>query len=138
MTDSISTTAVSGQSPTYHRVSGVEDEISMDDFFKLLTAQLTAQDPLSPIEDAEFIGQMANFSSLSQMETLAESMKAIQDRQDAIAVQNLIGSNVTARTISGELIEGIVTHMEWIEGTPTPFIGTASFPYSGLLSVAQG
>ncbi|MFM8365053.1 MAG: flagellar hook capping FlgD N-terminal domain-containing protein, partial [Verrucomicrobiota bacterium] len=40
-----------------------ERTLGADDFMKILMTQLTAQDPMNPMKDTEFIAQMANFSS---------------------------------------------------------------------------
>ncbi|MEJ5284981.1 MAG: flagellar hook capping FlgD N-terminal domain-containing protein [Brevinematia bacterium] len=45
------------------------------DFMKLLITQLKTQDPTKPMEDREFITQMAQFTSLKQMNQLGDSMK---------------------------------------------------------------
>ena len=60
-----------------------------DDFLKLLVAQLRYQDPLKPMEDKEFISQMAQFSSLEQIQNVANGFNRLY------AVQ-LIGSIVSA------------------------------------------
>lgn len=50
--------------------------LDKDAFLRLLVTQLSNQDPLSPMEDREFIAQMAQFSSLEQMQNLNDSYKA--------------------------------------------------------------
>ena len=52
------------------------NDLDKDAFLSLLVTQLQNQDPLSPMEDREFISQMAQFSSLEQMQNLNETMKA--------------------------------------------------------------
>ncbi|NLY76958.1 MAG: flagellar hook capping protein [Tissierellia bacterium] len=51
--------------------------LDKDAFLKLLVTQLQYQDPLSPMEDTEFIAQLAQFSSLEQVQNLNENIKTI-------------------------------------------------------------
>ena len=66
-------------------------------FLKLLLAQLANQDPMSPMEDREFISQMAQFSSLEQMQTISKQLDSVLvDRQMASISEfsNMIGQTV--------------------------------------------
>ena len=49
-----------------------------DDFLKLFVAQLQHQDPMNPMEDSEFMGQMASFSTLEQITNMASEREIAQ------------------------------------------------------------
>ena len=53
----------------------VSKELDKEAFLKLLIAQLANQDPMNPMEDREFIAQMAQFSSLEQMANMSKTME---------------------------------------------------------------
>lgn len=66
--------------------------LGKDDFLKILIAQMRHQDPLQPMEDKEFIAQMAQFSSVEQLQHLAQEMVWL--RQAMGISSDLIGKHV--------------------------------------------
>ncbi|RDE27616.1 flagellar hook assembly protein FlgD [Parageobacillus thermoglucosidasius] len=71
--------------------------LGKDDFLKILLVQLQNQDPLSPMEDKEFIAQMANFSTLEQMiniSSMFERLMQTQNNQALLRYSEWIGKNV--------------------------------------------
>ncbi|WP_214826835.1 flagellar hook capping FlgD N-terminal domain-containing protein [Exiguobacterium algae] len=73
------------------------NQYDKDMFMKLLLAQIANQDPMSPMEDREFIAQMAQFSSLEQMQTISKQLDSVLvDRHMASISEfsNMIGKTV--------------------------------------------
>lgn len=54
------------------------------DFIRLMTTQMTMQDPTDPVDNKEMIAQMAQFSSLSGIESMNATLKSISARLDAV------------------------------------------------------
>lgn len=73
------------------------DEMGKDSFMELLVAQMTNQNPLEPMENTEFIAQLAQFSSLEQMQNIASGVEMLALTQTAATnsqMVNLIGKRV--------------------------------------------
>ena len=101
--------------------------LGKDDFLQLLTTQLKNQDPMNPMEDMDFIGQMAEFSSLEQMLNLNTSVEkintAITNNQTTQAMM-FLGTNVTADVDdSGEPITGTVEMIGFKDSQPYLKVG---------------
>lgn len=54
------------------------------DFLKLLTTQMTTQDPTDPVDNKEMVAQMAQFSSLAGITEMADTLKAISAKLDVV------------------------------------------------------
>ena len=68
--------------------------LGKDDFLKLLITQLSNQDPTNPMEDTEFISQMAQFSSLEQITNMNESFSKMAAMINSSQGMNLLGRTV--------------------------------------------
>ncbi len=86
-------------------------DMGKDQFIKLLITQLTHQDPLKPVEDKEFIAQMAQFSSLEQMTEVNKNLERLNKSQLSLSSLNLLGRHIegreekTGRMIKGRVLE---------------------------------
>jgi flagellar basal-body rod modification protein FlgD len=110
--------------------------LEADAFMKLLTTQMTSQDPMNPMKDTEFISQMANFTSLEQMRTLAKSFDAFTSSQSLATAASYIDKNVTVLDAATGSITGRVESVMLRESRP--FIQIGGKEYDAKLISAIG
>jgi flagellar basal-body rod modification protein FlgD len=85
-----------------------QQNLGKDDFLKILITQLSYQDPMAPMEDKEFIAQMAQFSSLEQMTSMAADFAKLTAMVSGTAASSALGKSV--ELLDGEnVIQGTVT-----------------------------
>lgn len=84
-----------------------QQELGKDDFMKILITQLSHQDPTKPMEDKEFIAQMAQFSSLEQMTNMNQQFSSMAERLNSSQAFNVLGKDVELMN-GGEFVQGTV------------------------------
>ena len=75
--------------------------ISQQDFLKILLTQLTQQDPLKPMDNTQFVSQLAQFSQLEQSQQISDSSANLLAVQTASQTVGLLGRTVTVATSTG-------------------------------------
>ena len=60
--------------------------LGQEDFLKLMTTQLQNQDPFAPMENGDFIAQMAQFSTVTGITEMSNNMKALNDKIDSFRI----------------------------------------------------
>ena len=84
-----------------------QQSLGKDDFLKLLITQLTYQDPTSPMDDKEFIAQMAQFSTLEQMTSMANDFSKLTSMLLGNEASTALGKSVELS--EGErIVQGVV------------------------------
>ena len=58
----------------------IKDQLGQSDFLKLMTTQLQNQDPFAPVDNADFIAQMAQFSTVTGITSMDETMKSVGEQ----------------------------------------------------------
>ncbi|GAB2563498.1 flagellar hook assembly protein FlgD [Gracilibacillus alcaliphilus] len=106
----------------------VSSNLGKDEFLKILMTQLQNQDPLNPMDDKEFISQMATFSSLEQLMNMSRSIELLVGNQmvsPVIQYSHLIGKQVSYYKIDEEtgkvaepkeMVESVVTSISQNQG----------------------
>ncbi|HAA43476.1 MAG TPA: flagellar biosynthesis protein FlgD [Ruminiclostridium sp.] len=107
--------------------------LGKDDFLRLLITQLTHQDPMNPVDDKEFIAQMAQFSALEQMQNMSSDFSQIK-------AFSMIGKTVTASVINKgtnakELVHGIVESVTIENGKSVLSVNGKDVPVDSIISV---
>lgn len=75
--------------------------LGLQDFVRVLTTQLTYQDPLKPLDNQEFMAQVAQFTSLEQSQQLNERLQQLIGNQAALQSIGLIGRSIEFDTSAG-------------------------------------
>ena len=103
--------------------SGVNSAMGKDQFLKLFVAQLQHQDPMNPMQDSEFMGQMASFSTLEQVSNLAAANERIANSLQSTNAIGLIGRTVTYVDETGAVKTGTVEKVTQSDGSPVLTVG---------------
>ena len=81
--------------------------LGKEDFLKILLTQLSHQDPTAPMEDKEFIAQMAQFSSLEQMTNMAADFSRMARMLRNTEASGALGKAVEIQ-LEDEMVQGVV------------------------------
>jgi flagellar basal-body rod modification protein FlgD len=104
------------------RQTGSMQSLGRDDFLKLLVTKLEYQDPLNPMQDENFVAQLAQFSSLEQMYNISEGIKK-SNEWDYLQMQSI--NNVMASGLIGREVQANYSGV-YYDGQANPSISFTS------------
>ncbi len=114
---------------------GVKRTLDKDDFLKLLVTQLSHQDPTQPMEDREFIAQMAQFTALEQITNLNKEFSSVARLIATSQAIGLLGR--TVEIIDGEsLVRGTVREVLGGE-SPQLLVNNRYYDYGAVKRVME-
>jgi flagellar basal-body rod modification protein FlgD len=119
------------------------NNINLQDFLQILSTQLTNQDPLKPLDDQEFLAQIAQFSTLEQSTQLNASINQMLSVQSVTQSVGLIGKNITYNpTNGGQPVSGTVTALNYVSGAvqltvSTPVAGSTTPTSQSGITLSQ-
>ena len=114
---STSTTTAASSTNSTSAVTTATNDLGKDAFLKLLIAELSNQDPLNPMEDREFISQMATFSSLEQMQNMNSTLNSIAE-VNKFSAANYVGKAVAFTNDDGKQVAALVNAV-WFDNGKT-------------------
>jgi flagellar basal-body rod modification protein FlgD len=88
--------------------SGGLEETNLDDFLKLMIAELQNQDPLNPMENSEMLQQLSQMRSIGATDKLTETLDAVLIGQNVTTASSLIGKQISALSDEGNNVNGVV------------------------------
>jgi flagellar basal-body rod modification protein FlgD len=106
--------------------------VNMQDFLNILLTQLSYQDPLKPMDNKEFMAQLAQFTTLGQTQELNGKIESLLSTQASMQSIGLIGKEVSFN-VEGGTAKGVVQQISWA-GT-TPMLAVQVSGQTGLASV---
>jgi flagellar basal-body rod modification protein FlgD len=92
--------------------------IAQEDFLRILLAQLRFQDPLKPVDNQQFVAQLAQFSALEINRQQSEKIDRLLGMQAADQAVGLIGRQVEVRNAQGGSSVGTVAAISFRSGEP--------------------
>ena len=109
--------------------------LGQDDFLQLLVTQMRNQDPMAPMQDTEFIAQMAQFTSLEQSRKMSEDMAEMRSQTSFQQGVGLLNQQVTVKAGEEAPLTGIVTELKMVEGEPQLLINSEFYALQDVIHV---
>lgn len=94
------------------------NEVDVDDFLKLMIAELQNQDPLNPLDNDELIAQFSQIRSVGATEKLTSTLDSVLLGQNISSATNLIGAEIDGISDDGDTVTGVVERVTVANGQP--------------------
>jgi flagellar basal-body rod modification protein FlgD len=104
-------------------------------FMQILMAQLTHQDPLEPMNNAEMMSQFSQLNSLQELRSIHSSMEQLSASNTVTYLASLIGKTVKVNRPDGKVVEGVVEGVLTQKDSPQLQIGTETVPMSDVIEI---
>ena len=124
-----------GTAPTSAASAADKAMLGKDDFLKLLVTQLQHQDPMNPVDDTDFMGQMAQFTSVEQLTNMATSIQLMSTASQSTQSIALIGKTVSWKKEDGTSGEGVAQSVSFADGKISITVGDAQIAPNEIESV---
>jgi flagellar basal-body rod modification protein FlgD len=129
------TSSTNTTNTTQSQLTTVTKELDRDAFMNLLVTQMQNQDPMNPMKDTEFIAQLAQFSSLEQMQQVNSNLTLLAQMDAASQASSLLGKSVVAG--SNGSVTGRVSAVSLEDGELRLMVGNTKLSLSDITRIEQ-
>lgn len=135
-------TAISATTPTGSAtpapVTNPAATLGQNDFLLLLVAQLKYQDPMKPTDSSQFMGEMAQFSTVQGVTSMGTTLGAMSRSNEFSQGIALIGKDVSYHALDGTLASGTVTSVSATDAGVTVHLAAGDIGLKDVLGVSSG
>lgn len=110
--------------------------LDFQSLLRIILTQLTYQDPLKPVDNFQFVSQLAQFSQLQQSQTLNDQVTSLLAAQAATQATSILGRTVDFSAGAAN-VSGVVKGVSFTSGQPTITILTADGQTISGVSIAD-
>ena len=82
--------------------------LGTDDFLQLLVNELQNQDPLNPVDNAEFVAQIGQIREIGATDQLTNSLTSLSNNQQLVTASGLIGRSIQGLATDSSNVDGVV------------------------------
>ncbi len=111
------------------------NQMDSDQFMQILLAQLTHQNPLEPMDNAEMMSQFSQLNSLQELRQIHTGMDQVSASNQVMYLASLIGKTVKVNRTDGKILEGVVEGVVTEKNNPQLRIGNEEVPLDDVIEV---
>ena len=114
--------------------------LSFQSLLKIILTQLQYQDPLKPLDNFQFVSQLAEFAQLQQSQSLNDQITSLLTSQSSAQATGLLGKTVdvnTANNAQATPVSGVVTAVSFSGGQPALTVKTSNGQIISQISLSS-
>ncbi len=126
------------QATTNHATTTASASINTmdsDQFMQILLAELTHQNPLEPMDNAEMMSQFSQLNSLQELREIHTGMDKVSASNQVMYLASLIGKTVKVTRTDGKAIQGVVEGVITEKDKPQLRIGDEEYPLDDVIEI---
>lgn len=133
----MATTAVTGTSSNTSSapVKDRMQDLNVEQFLKLMIAELQNQDPMNPMDNAQMIQQISEIRSIASSDKLTSTLESVQLGQALASASSLIGREITGLSDKNTEVNGKVERVTVVKGVPMLHVGADTIKLSNIRDI---